>query len=126
MRTVSPECVLQTTLRTGDENSMFTWYNQPFPTSLHANKSVWSPPGRVISKTPVKEPVIMGKNKRKQYTPMRSPFHDVTNYQHEESPEKNMGFNPLVIEEPKPKRARVDNEPTLGKFARESPGRPSV
>ncbi|KAK3092469.1 hypothetical protein FSP39_003178, partial [Pinctada imbricata] len=128
MKTVSPECILQTNLGSQDDyisGSCSKTLNDLVSKTGHSNshstpgKTSVSTPGRILSNTPVKSPVIIGKNKRKQYTPMRSPFHDVTNYMN--SPENDELYGPISFDEPKPKRMRLDNDLMPGKFARESP-----
>lgn len=129
MRTISPESILQTNVYR--EDVFLSQASEPpsqHNTSGLSDISVFlsSPERPSIQNTPVKSPYWPGKNKRKQYTPKRSPFNNITNLrlqpsvseeeeEEEEEDEKDEDYEP----EPAAKRFKSDS---CGKFLRRSPG----
>lgn len=126
MRTISPESILQTNVYR--EDVFLSQASEPpsqHNTSGLSDISVFlsSPERPSIQNTPVKSPYWPGKNKRKQYTPKRSPFNNITNLrlqpsvseeEEEEEDEKDEDYEP----EPAAKRFKSDS---CGKFLRRSP-----
>lgn len=126
MKTISPESILQTNVYR--EDVFLSQASEPpsqHNTSGLSDISVFlsSPERPSIQNTPVKSPYWPGKNKRKQYTPKRSPFNNITNLrlqpsvseEEEEEEEEDEDYEP----EPAAKRFKSDS---CGKFLRRSPG----
>ncbi|XP_061163782.1 uncharacterized protein LOC133172941 isoform X1 [Saccostrea echinata] len=122
MRTISPESVLKT--NPCREDVFLSQVSEPISQhnvsaiSGHSDISVFlsSPEKPSPPYTPVKSPWWPGKNKRKQYTPKRSPFNNITNLkmcpsEEEEEEEEN-------IPEPSTKKFKSES---CGKFLRRSP-----
>lgn len=120
MRTISPESILKT--NPCIENT-FSQVSEPFSQhnisalSGHSDISVFlsSPEKPSTPNTPVTSPCWPGKNKRKQYTPKRSPFNNISNLSVPQSEEEEE-----CVPEPATKRFKSES---CGKFLRRSPGK---
>ena len=130
MRTISPESILQTNLYR--EDVFLSQASEPISQhnmSGHSDISVFlsSPEKPSIQNTPVKSPYWPGRNKRKQYTPKRSPFNNITNLRlqpsvseaEEEEEEEVEEYEEECSLQPAAKKFKSE---TCGKFLRRSPG----
>ena len=129
MRTISPESILQTNLYR--EDVFLSQASEPISQhnmSGHSDISVFlsSPEKHSIQNTPVKSPYWPGRNKRKQYTPKRSPFNNITNLRLQPSVSEAEEDEEEVEEDEEecslqPAAKKFKSE-TCGKFLRRSPG----
>nr|XP_022330754.1 uncharacterized protein LOC111129007 isoform X1 [Crassostrea virginica]XP_022330755.1 uncharacterized protein LOC111129007 isoform X1 [Crassostrea virginica]XP_022330756.1 uncharacterized protein LOC111129007 isoform X1 [Crassostrea virginica]XP_022330757.1 uncharacterized protein LOC111129007 isoform X1 [Crassostrea virginica]XP_022330758.1 uncharacterized protein LOC111129007 isoform X1 [Crassostrea virginica] len=128
MRTISPESILQTNLYR--EDVFLSQASEPISQhnmSGHSDISVFlsSPEKHSIQNTPVKSPYWPGRNKRKQYTPKRSPFNNITNLRLQPSVSEAEEDEEEVEEDEEecslqPAAKKFKSE-TCGKFLRRSP-----
>jgi hypothetical protein len=125
MRTISPESILKTNpCRVNvlsQVSGAFSQHNTS-ATSGQSDISVFlSSPEKLSSpNTPVTSPYWPGKNKRKQYTPKRSPFNNITNLSISQSEEEEEEEEEEYVPEHTTKRFKSES---CGKFLRSSPGK---